>query len=140
MIRDVKAIQIRDEGTHVSAMAWRWDPKSQRELSELLRSGYGHDPGRYVMLAHLAPDAIAPGFTSDPFKWEGSRTIHIAHLAICGEISRIQPGANIYERFPNLKPERAAQFEFDQLLSGDVVCVEYILGERDTPKTWEGNF
>lgn len=51
--------------------------------------------------------------TYDPFQWTGSRTMKVAHQYIIAN--------------------------FDTLVAGDVIDVEYILGETTTPKLSESS-
>ena len=61
----------------------------------------------YILLFRLEGGEI----TYDAWKWGGGRTLHAAHLYLQGH--------------------------FDELTSGDVIDVEYILGERPEPKRSE---
>ena len=68
----------------------------------------GFDPnGDLVQLVYLASGKSY----YDPYDWTGSRTMQVAHQYI--------------------------QENFYKLVSGEVICVEYILGERSEPKISE---
>lgn len=105
-----KTVEIRDAGTFIPALAVRLVPTNEADRYLLGRAGYGTTPSRqseYVVLVRLAGDGRA---TWDPHYW-GSRTMQHAHAWILAH--------------------------FDEMESGVVVDVEFILGKRDTPKTSE---
>ena len=107
-----KTIEIRDRMTTIPALAVQLLPTCEADRTLLARAGYGLNPfeqQRYILLMRLGGENNT--VTSDPFHW-GDRTMQAAHQHIIdhwGEIS-----------------------------SGDVVDVEFILGETDTPKESEG--
>lgn len=107
-----KLFEIRDRATFIPALAvkLRHAPLSTDVESWLLwRSGFGRDDtsGPYVVLYKLATDEAH----YDPIEWRGGRTMQLAH-------------AHIIE-------------QWDQLESGDVVDVEFLLEETKSPKRSE---
>lgn len=108
-----KTIEIRDDGTFISALAVKLEPSCEADRYLLARSGYGTTPERqseYVLLMRL--DGGFGAYNCDPHCWGGvARTMPVAHEWL-------------------LK-------HFDEIESGAVVDVEYILGVRSEPKTSE---
>jgi len=117
----VKLFEIRDKGTFMPVMAVRLVPTAQsanfdREHWLLRRAGYGDaqlmtEPGflePYVILAKL--DGVEAQY--DPFLWGAHRrTLRAAHL-------------HIIEKWWELN-------------SGDLIDVQFILGETPEPKKSE---
>lgn len=102
----VKALEIRDRATMIPVIAIKLEAADKKELDLLAYSGFGREPENYVVVYKLQDSKGE----YDPFNWpSGSRTMNVAH--------------------------RYIHTKFNDLQSGDVVCVEHILGERDTPKT-----
>ena len=123
----VKALEIRDEGTFIPALAIDMNPGEfyppngtlSDELKQLLdahlalvyllrRCGYPCDGRPNVILTRLDGNGQA---TNDPYAWSGCRTWSNAHNYII-------------EHWNDLK-------------DGDVVDVSFILGETDKPKISE---
>lgn len=106
----VKLLEVRDRGTFIPVFAFEATAtvaENEAQSYLLRRSGFGDS--RLIMVGKL--DGGRGSVTYDPYDWTGSRTMKIAHDYI----------------------ERT----WDALKDGDVVCVEHILGERETPKTSE---
>lgn len=110
---EVKLFEIRDEGTHIDAMAVKTVPANEQECYLLEHSGYGR-AGRkgaggshYVLLAEIAGGEGK--IACDPYDWTYGRTMCEAHKYILRH--------------------------FDELESGAVIDVEYIRGEAPEPKT-----
>ena len=104
----IKIIEIRDRATYIAVMAIRMRPDDDVERAYLRRAGYGReDKSNCVMLVGLEGGRIA---TSNAYN-HGDRTMHNAHLFI--------------------------EKHYDNLESGDVVDVEYVLGETEKPKRTE---
>src|SRR5258708_3474103 len=105
-----KMIEIRDSGTTIAAIAIRMLADGPVERRFLRHCGYPDD-GSSVTLMRLA-DQLA---TNDPYSWaelrQGTRTMQVAHDFIL-------------RNWPDI-------------IDGQVVDVQVILGERDTPKTPE---
>jgi len=124
-----KALEIRDEGTFIPALAVNMNPRplypqngsmtedefrasveassAQRYL--LRRCGYPCDGRPNVIVTRLSGDGKA---TNDPYGWGGgARTFPVAHNYIIDH--------------------------WDELKDGDVVDVSFILGETKEPKVSE---
>lgn len=105
-----KMIEIRDSMTTIAALAIRMIANDLKEYSFLWREGYPKD-GSSIVLMRLSDQKA----TNDPYKWHalgmGLRTMQISHDFIINH--------------------------WDEIESGDVVDVEYILNETTAPKTPE---
>lgn len=117
---EIKAIEIRDAGTFVPALAIRPIPYSEMERRLLERAGFGDTwerQGEYVILVHVASGLAK----HDPWEWPGSmgRTMHVAHRALLGGDAEV------------------ASFAFEDIESGAVLDVEYLLGLSAAPKRSE---
>lgn len=100
-----KYLEIRDRATCIPVIAIEMKSSDEIERAYLERSGYGEDYP-LVMLINIAPRVSV---NYDPYKWDNySRTMKEAHIYI--------------------------QENFSTLKSGDVVDVEYILGESEIKK------
>jgi hypothetical protein len=108
-----KTIEIRDRGTFIPALAIRLDPGSEADRYLLGRAGYGTSPEtqkKYVTLMRI--NGGNGEAHCDPHDWpSGTRTFQVAHEYIIEN--------------------------FDALESGEVVDVEFILGETTAPKLSE---
>lgn len=109
-----KTFEIRDKATFIPVLAIQlisFENEQDRYL--LSRAGYGRTPGvqfEYVLLAQIAGGGGR--IQCDYYDWGGySRTYQIAHKYI--------------------------QENFNELTSGEVIDVEFILGETDKPKVSE---
>lgn len=103
----IKAFEIRDAGTFIPALAIDMNPSDDDDDQVhylMQRCGYPCDGQPNVILTRLDGNGMA---TNDPYAW-GDRTWATAHHYIIDNWARLS--------------------------SGDVVCVETILGERGTPK------
>lgn len=108
---NTKTVEIRDAGTFIPALMVRLSPNDDRDLYLLARAGFGTTPSAqrtYTLLIHLT--SIRCEY--DPFSW-GDRTMTTAHQHI---------------------RERGG---FDAFRPGEVVDVQYVLGETDAPKVSE---
>lgn len=107
---NIKAIEIRDKGTMIGALAIRMLGDNPIQTYYFRRAGYPAD-GSSITLMCLS-DCKA---TNDPYEWgalgKGTRTLPNAHNFIIDN--------------------------FDALNDGDVVDVEVILGESQTAKVSE---
>ena len=110
----VKAIEIRDRGTFIPALAVKMVPDVDyydRERYLLRRAGYGF-VNSCVVLCRMEASGVDRNATYDPFAWGGgTRTYRVAHQYIIDH--------------------------FDELESGAVVDVEFILKETTEPKKSE---
>ena len=109
-----KAFEIRDKGTFIPAVGILMQSDDGAEHFLLRRAGFScqREKGmpRDVLLCRMEAAGIIRNATYDEFSW-GDRTFFIAHKYI--------------------------REHWDELQSGAVICVEYILGERATPKQSE---
>ncbi len=103
----MKFLEIRDRGTNISAVAFRLNPASLADCKILQRSGYGlthNDMRKYIMLAKLCGGTGK--ITCDPYEWN-TRPMDVAHDWIIKN--------------------------YEEINSGDVIDVRFILGEVDEP-------
>jgi len=106
-----KTIEIRDAATFVPALAVRLAPESEADRYLFARAGYGTTPaaqGEYVVLVLI--NGGQGRATCDPYDWS-NRTYQVAHMWLIEH--------------------------FDEIESGAVVDVEFILGARAEPKVSE---
>lgn len=106
----VKLFEIRDRGTFIPVMAVRLESPDERTRWLLASSGYGTQPEdhrRYVLLFNLVGNQAH----YDPYDWGPARTLRDAHR-------------HILDHFEELEP-------------GQVIDVEYLLGETPAPKISE---
>lgn len=112
MNHDVKFLQIRDRGTNIPALAVNLNPKTLED------NGNGKREVAIVRRAGFRETIILLT------KLETSESHYSAHSWPLG--SRTMTQAHMF-----------IQAQWAALKSGDVVCVETILGERETPKEFE---
>ena len=104
-----KTIEIRDRMTFIPAIAVKLEPACERDRYLLARAGYGVHHSDQAR--HVLLTALGGGrCTYDPHDW-GDRTMSAAHMWV--------------------------HDHFDEIESGAVVDVEYILGERGEPAVSE---
>jgi hypothetical protein len=104
----VKAIEIRDRNTFIPAIAISTAPAYEGQRYLLRRAGYSPDGSTVILMSLMDPSRAA----YDPHGWPGrERTFPVAHQWISEH--------------------------FDDLRDGDVVDVEFILGETREPKASE---
>lgn len=108
----VKAIEIRDEGTFIAALAVDMNPANDEQRYLLRRCGYPCDGRPNIILTRLDGDETGRDdrATNDPYA-RGGRTWPIAHHWIIEH--------------------------WDELEDGSVVDVQFILGERPQRKLSE---
>ncbi len=108
----VKALEIRDRHTFIAALAVDMNPSNEYDSALLRRCGYPCDGKPNIILTRLDGNEIGKSerATNDPYN-RMDRTWRNAHFWI------IQ--------------------HWDELSDGSVVDVEYILGERASPKMSE---
>lgn len=107
-----KTFEVRDRHTFIPVLAV--DTRSDDPLEHWLLRRAGYDnTSDCVILIRMECKGINGNASYDPFAWNatGTRTMHVAHQYI--------------------------QEHWDTLNSGDVICVEHILGERTEPKKSE---
>lgn len=105
---EIKLFEVRDRGTFIPAFSIQMCGADNDDERYLLRrAGYG-----CASLCVLFGRLDGGETHYDPFEWHGgARTMHEAHLHV----------------------ER----NWNDLASGQVICVETILGERETSKVSE---
>ncbi len=112
-----KILEIRDRGTFIPALAVQLGSDVEQERWLTAVAGFGltsDDHARYVLLAKIAGGSPYR-CTCDPVDWGSeTRTYRVAHEYI--------------------------NAHFDELAPGQVVDVEYILGETQKPKETDRNF
>jgi hypothetical protein len=115
----VKAFEVRDVGTFIPVIAIKMIPSQEGEGGRfdqerylLARAGYGPDPRAdpCVVLCRMEASGVDRNATYDPYSW-GNRTMTTAHVHILEH--------------------------FDEMFSGDVVDVEFIVGITKKPKLSE---
>jgi len=114
----VKALEVRDAATFIPVIAIKMVPDYVFRFDEttperylLRRAGYNFDDP-CVVLVRMECSGVDRNATYDPYSWGGgSRTMTVAHDYIIKN--------------------------FDNLNSGDVIDVEFILGETNQPKQSE---
>ncbi len=104
----VKILEIRDEGTFIPALCVDINPDNEEQRYLMRRMGYPCDGAPNVVVTHLS--AGGHRAWNDPYGW-GDRTWKVAHNYIIEK--------------------------WDTLVDGDVVDVQFILGETDKPKVSE---
>jgi len=106
---ETKSLELRDDGTFIPVICVRPVPENEGQRYLLRRDGYaGHQNEHCIIMI----DAQCRGVAYDPYDWpRTSRTKHVAHLYI-------------RDHWPQLK-------------DGDVIDVQFILGETSQPKTSE---
>ena len=110
---NTRTIEIRDSATFIPALAIRLDSSCEQDSYLLARAGFGitsREQGKYVLLVHLESMRCA----IYPMDW-GNRTMENAHRHLLKQACAPSP-----------------QFE-----SGEVIDVQFILGETDSPKMSE---
>lgn len=105
---EAKVLEIRDEGTFIPALAVNINPSTEQQRYLMRRVGYPCDGVPNVILTHLTADG-GPAW-NDPYGWSG-RTYPIAHNYIIEH--------------------------WHELDDGDVIDVQFILGETAAPKRSE---
>lgn len=114
----VKAFEVRDRCTFIPVFAVKMTPGEQngdsveKERYLLHRAGYTYFDDSCVVLCRMEASGVDRNATYDPYAWGGgTRTYQVAHQYIIDH--------------------------FDELESGAVVDVEFILGETKEPKKSE---
>lgn len=103
-----KILEIRDSGTFIAVLCVDMNPIGEAEHWYLRRCGYPCDGRPNILMTNLSADGTAAW--NDPYGWVG-RTRPNAHNWIIDH--------------------------WDELKDGDVVDVEFILGEKPTIKISE---
>ena len=103
-----KALELRDEGTFITLLAVNMNPINDAQRYLLRRCGYPCDGLPNIAITHLR--AGGDKCSNDPYYW-GGRTYPVAHNYIIEH--------------------------WDELRDGDVIDVQFILGETKEPKISE---
>lgn len=112
---EVKLIEVRDRGTFIPAIAIKLTHRDELERFLLRRAGYAEELIAPQSAAGVEPYVLFSKLDGgrieyDPYSW-GNRTMQTAH--------------------------QCAIDSWDNIKSGDVLDVEYVLHESDKPKTSE---
>lgn len=107
---NVKLLELRDEGTFIPLLCVDMNPEDVAQKYLLRRCGYPCDGRPNIGITHLSADGDK--FWNDPYAWPG-RTRAVGHTYIIEH--------------------------WDALRDGDVVDVQFILGETSAPKMSERN-
>jgi hypothetical protein len=110
---EVKTFEVRDEGTFIPVLAIRLWPRTEEERYLLSRAGYGRTVADQIGGDYTLLTRLDGGKCHYDFEAWGNRTLGCAHAYI----------KNCW----------------DDLKSGRVIDVQYILGETDKPKESEAN-
>lgn len=102
-----KLFEIRDRGTFFPMLAVKLDPANEAEHYLIRRAGFML-PSQFVLAGRIEG---GEALEYDIYEWGTCRTRPVAHEWIAKHFDALEPGA--------------------------VICVETILGERETPKTSE---
>ncbi len=105
----MKVLQVLDRMTRIGVIAFRLDPQCEEERAELAHAGFGPRPEDQGRFVYLVSMTRDQAFW-DPIEW-GDRTMRAAHRYIIDHYNRLEPG--------------------------DVVDVEFVLGETTAPKERE---
>jgi hypothetical protein len=110
---NTKTFEVRDRGTFIPILAIRLEPSNEADRYLLARAGYGTTPEEQRAFILLARITGGEGSVQcDPYEWPGgARTIPEAHRWLINH--------------------------FDEVESGAVIDVEFILGETTAPKVSE---
>ena len=110
-----KLLEIRDDGTFIPVLAFQLDSENEGERYLLARAGYGTDRQTHsfrTVIVLWKMDGGKGQATSDANAWKGgSRTMREAHLYI--------------------------KKNWLEIATGDVIDVEFILGETSSKKITE---
>lgn len=133
-----KYLELRDAGTRIDAVAMRFpDEPTERERQIISHGGWGRNPPwatDYTFLARLSGTWQSH---RDPFEWPGQMVETTCPMRV-----RIGATDEFQEIYRCLNPRTLFIAHhwlrscggWEVIRSGDVLCVEWILGERDTPK------
>ena len=106
-----KVFEVRDNATNIGVIATKMQPEVLAEDYELARNGFPLQGNALILLTQLSSSKS----TWDAFNWrDGTRTMFEAH--------------------------RYIEQHFDELKTGDVVDVRYILGETDKPAISDSHY
>jgi len=104
----VKALELRDEGTFIPLIAVDMNPDNEEQRYLLRRCGYPCNGKPNVVVTRMSADGLPS--SNDPYHWQ-DRTFAVGHQWIIEH--------------------------WAELSDGDVVDVQFILGETRKPKVSE---
>lgn len=132
-----KFLEIRDAGTKIPALAWKIAyPLDKLSSALLAAAGYGDTIERqssYVFLAKL--DGLET--RHDPFHWSEFRTMKYAHMALTGILYHAVKNPDETHAGNTGIRIRCDESRFENLKSGDVLDIEWILGVTTDKKIAE---
>lgn len=105
---EVKCLELRDAGTFIPVICIRPVPENEGQRYLLRRDGYAGDERERCI---IVVDAQCRGVSYDPYNWRDGRTKGTAHQYI--------------------------EKHWHGLKDGDVIDVQFILGETSEPKASE---
>jgi hypothetical protein len=105
----VKMLEVRDKGTFIPVLCIRPVPENEGQRYLLRRDGYAGDESEHCI---IVVKAQCRGVSYDPYNWPSD--------------TRTMPNAHHY-----------IEQHWNELKDGDVVDVQFILGETDKPKISE---
>lgn len=105
---EVKCLELRDKGTFIPVICLRPVPENSAQGYLLRRDGYS---GSYAERCIIMIDAQCRGVSYDPYDWSDRRTKGNAHQYI--------------------------EQHWGELNDGDVIDVQFIIGETSAPKVSE---
>jgi len=103
----VKCFEVRDRATFMPCVAVKMESTDEAESYLLRRAGYNPTAPPLILFGHMEGGK----FAYDKYDHPGNSTRTTAHDYI--------------------------EKHFDALVSGSVICTEFIRGERETPKPSE---
>lgn len=106
---EVKCLELRDRGTFIPVICIRPVPDNPEQRYLLRRDGYAGNETEHCI---IMIDAQCRGVAYDPYDWTKD--------------ARTKPRAHLY-----------IQEHWAELMDGDVIDVQFILGETDKPKVSE---
>ena len=104
---EVKMLEVRDAGTFIPILCIRPVPENEGQRYLLRRDGYAGNESEHCI---IVVKAQCRGCSYDPYNWD-TRTMQVAHNYI--------------------------ESKWHLLNDGEVIDVQFILGETETPKVSE---
>lgn len=109
---EAKLLEVRDSGTMMPVLAVKLHSDEEAEHWLLERAGYTQDGARgepYILVTAIEPGSgVGAKAQFDPYEWYPSRTMQVAHLHMIAH--------------------------WNELQTGSVIDIEYLLGRRAEPK------
>jgi len=118
MLQETKLFEVRDKGTNITVLVIKAKCNHNmrgylysRRNAMIARAGFADGTSETSRPLYLYHPLNSTKMSYNPFDWSGSRTHHVAHKYI--------------------------EENWDDLVDTQVICVEYILREREEPKRSE---